>query len=222
MRQRRGRMINKDISSSDKFASLSPEAAVLFAMLIPHFNSYGKMNGGPGFIKDEICPKVPYLTYKNIPKLLREISDNTNVKHFESNGRFWIHSINFLSDHQDLREDRMGEDLLPDYSVNCDGQRLPEVKIKIKSKGKVKIPMPDNFSISERVSNWAKGRGYINLDEHLESFKLKAAAKNYCYADWDAAFMNAIRDNWAKIGESKKMHRGDPGLRSPITREPGT
>jgi hypothetical protein len=51
-----GRMIKRDISNSNGFAQLSPNAAVLFTMLIPHFNAHGKLNGGPGFIKDEICP----------------------------------------------------------------------------------------------------------------------------------------------------------------------
>ena len=112
----KGRMLNKEISDSKKFASLSPEAAVLFCMLVPHFNSHGKMNGNPGVIKGEICPRIPYLTVKNIPKLLEEISESTNVKWFRHDGRYWVHSVNFLSDHQRLRREKLGPDKLPDYS----------------------------------------------------------------------------------------------------------
>lgn len=111
-----GRMINKDISDDEGFAKLSPSAAVLFCMLIPHFNSYGKQSGGPGYIKDEICPRIPYLTVDNLPVFLREISNNTSVKWFENRGRYWIHSIKFLTKHQNLRRDKLGADLLPDYS----------------------------------------------------------------------------------------------------------
>lgn len=134
-----GRMIKKDISNSNKFASLTPHAAVLFAMLIPHFNSHGKMNGGPGFIKDEICPKIPYLTYKNIPELLQEITDKTNVKWFEHDGRFWIHSINFLSDHQKLDDKKLGQDLLPTYSrvaLELVGHEV-EVEVEVEVKEEV-------------------------------------------------------------------------------------
>lgn len=112
----KGRMINKEISDSKRFARLSPEAAVLFCMLIPHYNSYGKLNGDPGYIKGEVCPRVEYLTIKNIPKYLEEITKNTSVKWFEFNGRHWIHSIKFLSDHQNLKVEKLGQDLLPTYS----------------------------------------------------------------------------------------------------------
>ncbi|MFZ1038024.1 MAG: hypothetical protein WAN57_12525 [Smithella sp.] len=110
-----GRMINRAIADSDKFAALTPEAAVLFALLIPWFNSHGKLNGGPGHIKDEICPKIPYLTYENIPALLTEISGKTNVKWFMSGGRHWIHALKFNSEHQRL-EKKLGIDKLPSYS----------------------------------------------------------------------------------------------------------
>jgi len=61
------------------------------------------------------------------------------------------------------------------------------------------FPMPDDFGISERVRAWAKEKGHTHLEERLESFRSKAKAKGYMYADWDAAFMEAIRENWAKI-----------------------
>lgn len=112
-----GRMLRRDIANSSGFASLSPMAAVLFCMLIPHFNAHGKLNGGAGFIKDEICPKVPYLTYANIPGLLQEISDRTSVKYFEHDSRWWLHSIHFLTRHQKLRPEKLGEDKLPSWSV---------------------------------------------------------------------------------------------------------
>lgn len=111
-----GRMLRRDIANSSGFASLSPMAAVLFCMLIPHFNAHGKLNGGAGFIKDEVCPKVPYLTYENIPGLLQEISGKTSVKYFEHDGRRWLHSLNFLTHHQKLRPEKLGEDKLPSWS----------------------------------------------------------------------------------------------------------
>ena len=109
-----GRMLKKTISDSEGFASLSPEAAVLFTMIIPWFNAHGKLNGGAGYIKDEICPKIPYLTYENIPSLLSEISQKTSVKYFKVNGRCWIHSLHFNTKHQKLTS--LGKDNLPSFS----------------------------------------------------------------------------------------------------------
>lgn len=65
-----------------------------------------------------------------------------------------------------------------------------------------KTAMPDSFAISERVQAWAAEKGYTRLDEHLEAFKGKAMAKGYVYIDWDEAFMNAIRADWANLRRS--------------------
>jgi hypothetical protein len=112
----KGRMINKSISDSRGFASLTPESAVLFCMILPHLNSHGKMNGGPGFIKDEVCPRLSYITEKNIKNCLQEINAKTNIKWFEHEGRLWIHSVSFLEKHQALPMDKLGKDSLPSYS----------------------------------------------------------------------------------------------------------
>lgn len=134
-----GRMIRKDISNSDRFAALSPQAAVLFAMLIPHYNTWGKMNGGPGFVKDEVCPKVPYLTYENIPEYLAEIHEKTNVKWFMHDGRHWLHSLNFLTEHQKITIKKVGRDLLPTYSGTSPGlspEKVPlEVEVEVEVEG---------------------------------------------------------------------------------------
>lgn len=110
-----GRMINRSISESEKIASLSPIAAVLFVMLIPHFNAHGKMMAGPGVIKDEVVPLIPYLDYSNLPEYLQEISDKTNVKWFRVGSKWWLHSLNFNSKHQHLDAGKMGSDNFPSY-----------------------------------------------------------------------------------------------------------
>ena len=60
-------------------------------------------------------------------------------------------------------------------------------------------PIPDDFQVSERVRAWAAKKGFDRLDEHLEAFKTKCAAKGYVYADHDAAFMEAVRTDWAEL-----------------------
>ena len=59
--------------------------------------------------------------------------------------------------------------------------------------------MPIDFMVSEQVKAWAKQKGYSELEQHLEAFKAKCAANDYRYADWDAAFMEAVRNDWAKL-----------------------
>jgi phage replication O-like protein O len=81
-------------------------------------------------------------------------------------------------------------------------QQLGSIKTiptKDKPKNNTKRNIPDDFGISERVIKWAEKNGYSNLESHLENFILASKKKAYLYADWDAAFMSAIRDNWAKV-----------------------
>ena len=74
------------------------------------------------------------------------------------------------------------------------------------SKGR-KVSIPADFGISERVSRWAAEKGYTRLPERLERFVSVAKAKGYQYIDWDEAFMNAIRDDWAKFGHTSPASR---------------
>jgi uncharacterized protein YdaU (DUF1376 family) len=67
-----------------------------------------------------------------------------------------------------------------------------------------KTYIPKDFTVSERVIIWANREGYVNLQKHLDNFVLSAQSKGYKYTDWDAAFMRAIKDNWAKVPTLKK------------------
>lgn len=67
-----------------------------------------------------------------------------------------------------------------------------------------KTPIPIDFGLSERVIEWAAAHGFGHLQEHLDSFRLKAVAHDYRYSDWDAALMNAIKADWAKVNSRPK------------------
>jgi hypothetical protein len=68
---------------------------------------------------------------------------------------------------------------------------------------KIKTSIPKNFAISERVITWANREGYRDLNKHLDNFILVAQSNNYKYTDWDAAFMRAIKDNWARVANKE-------------------
>lgn len=73
----------------------------------------------------------------------------------------------------------------------------------------VETPLPENFVISDRVLKWAAQKGHAGtLELHFEAFVSTCRAKGYTYADWDEAFMNAIRNNWAKIKAGERVGNG--------------
>lgn len=86
----------------------------------------------------------------------------------------------------------------------------PSDKAGGSTRSKPKRAIPDDFGISPKVAAWAIAKGYDRLQEHLEAFVGKAKAKAYRYADWDEAFMGAIRDDWA--GLRKAPPKREPTL----------
>lgn len=75
--------------------------------------------------------------------------------------------------------------------------------------------MPAGFAVSERVRAWAEAKGYDRLSEHLEAFKRKVAANGYQKVSWDDFFMEAVREDWAKL------RGGRPGIAPPPDIRPG-
>ena len=62
-----------------------------------------------------------------------------------------------------------------------------------------KVSLPSDFAVSPRVSAWATEKGFDRLPEHLDAFRRKATMNGYAYVDWDSAFQEAIREDWAKL-----------------------
>lgn len=79
-------------------------------------------------------------------------------------------------------------------AINPPQAATPSAKSK-----KAKTSLPDGFSISERVQEWAIEKGHTNLQAHLENFISAAKRNGYVYVDWDEALMEAIRKDWAKL-----------------------
>lgn len=87
------------------------------------------------------------------------------------------------------------------------GEEVSSPKAHTPTTKKAKTLIPADFSVSQRVKDWAARQGFNDLDAHLESFKDKCAAKGYRNVDWDAAFMGAIREDWAKLRQGRGVER---------------
>lgn len=119
-------------------------------------------------------------------------------------------------------------DGLPDGNLHIHIQNLePESNSKPREierrdrsgKGAKKHAMPATFAVSDRVRLWAEGKGWSNLEGHLESFRLKCQANGYIYADWDSALMEAIRKDWAGLRVNGRDGSGET-LAQLLAREP--
>lgn len=71
---------------------------------------------------------------------------------------------------------------------------------KVKKRQPVNTTIPDEFAVSDEVLSWYREKGYReDISKHLENFKDQCQAKGYVYANFDAAFKNAIRKDWAAL-----------------------
>lgn len=107
----------------------------------------------------------------------------------------------------------------PEPSLNRQGTTKEPKRARAKraARAQVKRSIPDDFGLSEPVRAWAAIKGFDRLQEHLEAFVGKCKAKGYQYADWDAAFMEAVRKDWAGVraqgGNAKWRKAHGPGQR---------
>ena len=102
-----------------------------------------------------------------------------------------------------------GGDSPPNSPPNGEGNATPIANNKhkpINNKQRA-TPISEDFGISDRVQKWADEKGFKNLDVHLENFVGSCKANGYKYIDWDQAFMNAVRNNWAKVKDDVKVEK---------------
>jgi hypothetical protein len=89
------------------------------------------------------------------------------------------------------------QDAIPETETETETKRETKAKAK-------ETTIPVDFYVTDKVIDWAQKNGYSNLQKHYDNFVLSCQARNYKYTNWDAAFMKAIRDNWAGVQAEKK------------------
>lgn len=76
--------------------------------------------------------------------------------------------------------------------------KIPPIRTEEKRTDR-KTTIPSDFSISDQVRDWAQRNGHGSLNQHLDHFVDRAIAKGYKYVNWDSAFKEAVRKNWAGL-----------------------
>lgn len=211
------RTIKPEFWKHEVLSELPEPTHMLAAALLNHADDEGYFNANPGLVKAECFPlressvsiqdslsalsNVGFIElgigadgkrYGRVVKFdeHQRVNRPTPSK-IKSIGVSWESSVSThaqLSEHSPL--ERKGKE------QGKEGKTDPLEKAEPKKK---KTRLPTDFGISERVTAWAAEKGFGRLPEHLDAFRAKSQAKAYEYADWDSAFMEAIRTNWAGL-----------------------
>lgn len=212
------RTIKPEFPQSESMGRVSRDARLLFVMLWPICDDHGRTRAASRMLASTLFP-YDEDARALIGGWLDELERECCIRRYEVGGSAFLEICNWLT-HQ--RIDKPSKPQFPEPSCTTHGtvanssedssleRKGKEGKGKETSEKshsstgskKHKTSVPSNFGISERVRRWAGDKGVSRLEERFEHFVGHARAKGYTYVDWDEALMNAIRDDWAKLGQS--------------------
>lgn len=213
------RIVRAGILTSDPVNQLSWAAEVFYRRLFNVVDDFGRYDGRATLLRAHLYPlKIDRVSDADVGKWLTECVNAGLVSVYQVSGRPFLEVLKFgqrvRAEVSKWPNPPTDDSSPPSSADNCQ-QESAVVGVVVedvvvggspprKRGGRTpKSPLPDDFGISERVRKWADGKAYSSLEAHLESFVSKAKANGYAYADWDEAFMNAIRDDWAKLRVTK-------------------
>lgn len=222
------RLLTDEIAKSKKLPGLSPDSLNLFFLLVPHYTVHGKLSGDPYFIKGKVCPRFVRFTVPKIEKMLKEISDKTNVKWFQVDGLWYLHCLAY-SDHQPgLRKDRSGKDVLPNFPKET--PELPDLIELQDNSGSSPLQVPLGSRIEEVGSRIEEGEGNLSAPGP-EKFKYGEYQNVYLTdAEWNKLITDysqkVVEDQIEKLslyicsqGKTKKYRNHSATIRSWFSRD---
>ena len=231
------RMLRDGILTSERIALLAWDAEVFYRRLMSVVDDYGRFYATPMLLRAACYPlQLDKVSDADIGKWLRCAEKAALVSVYPAqDGKRYLELLDFGQRIQSKSKFPPPAGVSPedlsagDSSSTVENGESPKVTEKnrlgvvvvgvedggvSRKRGKPpKTTLPAGFGVSERVQQWANDKGHANLQSHLECFIGKAKAKAYDYADWDEAFMGAIRDDWAKL---RTTQAGAPRQRKPL------
>ena len=207
------RLLRDGILSSERINKLDSAGEVFYRRLMSKVDDYGCFDGRPSILRAELFPlRVDRVREADISRWMAECQKAGLIVLYEADGKPYLQML----------DTGWQQRSKPKYPLPTDSNckqlettaHLVVDVVRSRSRSTNtgrKRPLPPDFEISDRVKEWALQEKYTDLDEHMKAFKLKCAAKGYEYADWDAAFMEAVRKDWAGIrSQSKTTVNGAP------------
>ena len=162
--------------------------------------------------------KITGLNVKTVFTSLGELERLELIKRDGKAGSSNRYALNLQVTHTENGSPTHTENGIPTYTENGSppipktGQTYTETgSLTYKEPKSKKTPaetyceIPDDFGISDQVKQWAAENNFDRLDDRLEHFINYAISSGKKYKGrrgWDAAFRNAIKGDWAKLGKA--------------------
>jgi hypothetical protein len=210
------RVLREGILTSERIALLAWPAEVFYRRLMSVVDDFGRYHAHPSLLRAACYPlHLEKVREADISRWLAECEKAGLIVLYDDRSSRYLEMCDFRQQVRakaskfpqpppDARQPLLtcvadAQQMLADAHVVGDG-----VEGEGGARKRAKRPLPEDFGLSAQVIDWAQREGFGHLQEHLDHFRLKAAAHDYRYVDWDSAFMGAIRDDWAKLNARPK------------------
>jgi hypothetical protein len=224
------RLLREGILNSDRIEQLDAAAEVFYRRLMSKVDDHGLYDARPSILRASLYPlRVDRVREADISRWIAACEKAGLIALYAHEQKPYLQML-------DTRWIARSEPKFPLRTLEntCvqPGATVPVVVVGVvvedgggkrvrASPREKKKPIPEDFGISERVQAWATENGYAQLEKHLDAFKRKAVAKGYAYVDWDSAFMEAVREDWAKLrGRAPNGAAPPPDRQAPRGPEP--
>ncbi len=213
------RILRENILSSERIEQLDAPAEVFYRRLMSKVDDHGLFDGRLAMLRSTLYPlRIDRVREADIARWIAACEKAGVIALYSIDGKPYGQMLDTkwqarsepkfpappwgIGEHQkpDANSCAQVQTSAPVFGVGVVVENGDGVARKRATRTKaVKTPIPEGFTASERVVTWAREHGFDRIDEHLQAFARKCVAKAYTYADWDSAFMEAIREDWAKL-----------------------
>jgi len=198
----RGRMIDKRLCKSKKFAGLkSDRSRVLYVLIYTHADCEGKYTADPEEIKVDCCPYLSY-SVQRIAESIIELADAGLIVLYESDQKAYLKFRNFGQFQIGIRLDREAPSVIPNPDqVQTNSGVTPSLylrlRLSLKKEGKKEEKKETYFD--------SKSGQFVNITEEIKArwkIAYPACDINLCIlqaAEWLISNPTRIKSNYQKF-----------------------
>ncbi len=206
------RYLKPGIRDSERIDRVSnPDAEILYYRLIASVDDFGRHDARADMIKAACFPIRKRATADKCMQWLQHLEKACLLMTYEVDGKPYLQLTKW--DNKPRAEKSKFPDpptdaynrmqMLPvTETVTVTETQTDAAKAAVRVNGKEKkTSIPEGFggSFSPSMQKWLETRGETQVRAHLIHFVGYVKANGKKYADWEQAFQNAVREDWAGV-----------------------
>jgi hypothetical protein len=197
------RTIKPEFWSDEKLSECSLSARLLFIGIWTYADDEGRMEYQPARIRMQVFP-CGSVSQKSVNEYLGELTERSLIRVYVVDGKQYLDVPNFAK-HQKIN--RPTPSRFPEFSVSAHGDVTEPSPLEGKGKEgssnspprkkpkRTKTQIPDDFALTDELRQYAVAHlPDVDPAAFFESFRGKALAKGWAYANWDQALQEFVRN----------------------------